>query len=429
MKMRIGHRSRRSRFPLQLLLFLSVCSIADDLSGATQDTSPLERLLERHRDAVAGIQRNDTDFTAARDEYLERLRKAAKQYKRDGDLDAHQRTVLEIDRFHRENKLADSASISELPAAARSAQELFRRQVLEAEFAKQRNLVRQWRSHRLRLLDLERLLRASDDDNEADAVLSAIQETEVVIHEMESKLCRPPRESEQPSARLPSGLEHGLLLHYHFDQPFGTQVIDASPHGNHGIMHGAKRYTRGQSLGACWFDGVDDYVMVAPPRALHLEQELTISISVLWQPDSEELHGVSAALLAGGTDAQIDYCLYLTSSRAVGAGVRRTDASNGRLAMPAEPARQKVAVGTWVNVVFTYDGRVARTFIDGRRDKEQLLPGGIGSFNAPLHLGRIRNGRWTYGFRGALDNLIIWNRALTEVEVLGLGTALKMQSD
>jgi hypothetical protein len=78
-----------------------------------------------------------------------------------------------------------------------------------------------------------------------------------------------------------------------------------------------------------------------------------------------------------------------------------------------------------VHVVFTYDGEVARTFVDGMPDKMILLPGGTGTSDGPLQLGRCGKGRWNYGFTGPVDDVLIWNRALTEVEVLGLCAAMK----
>jgi hypothetical protein len=68
---------------------------------------------------------------------------------------------------------------------------------------------------------------------------------------------------------------------------------------------------------------------------------------------------------------------------------------------------------------------VARTYVEGRPDKTVSAPGGIGRSDGPLNIGRCGTGAWQYGFTGLIDDLMIWNRALTEVEVLGLWAWLK----
>ena len=74
-------------------------------------------------------------------------------------------------------------------------------------------------------------------------------------------------------ARPASGQE---VLHYSFDQIDGSTVLDSSPCGNDGAIHGAVRIPDGVSGGAMRFDGVDDYVRV--PRAASLEpDQLTVA--------------------------------------------------------------------------------------------------------------------------------------------------------
>jgi len=70
--------------------------------------------------------------------------------------------------------------------------------------------------------------------------------------------------------------------------------------------------------------------------------------------------------------------------------------------------------------VLIYDGRQVRVYIDGKEDKVIFVPGGLRLSDTRLNIGRMGNGKWHYGFTGKLDDLIVCNRSLTEVEVLGL---------
>jgi hypothetical protein len=428
--MQIGLTWRKPARSITLFLVLVAHAHAQDhYEDARNSASRFERWIARHKAALVEIQNTSEEAAAVRAGYIARLREAAVQYSRDCDLEAHRQTIREIERFLQEGVIENSSTTQQIPAAIREAQAGCRRRLSQIELAKQRQVVRQWRSYRIGLLDLERQLRASDDDSEADSVQREIQRAEVLINEAEAKLCRTPQDAAPPPVRLPSGLECGLVLHYCFDQPLGSRVVDASHRGNHGVIHGARRYSRGRSLGACWFDGVDDFVLVPSSPSLHVERALTVSVCLLWEPDAEIRGNASASLLALGTESQADLWLHLTSSGTLGAGVRDAEGASRRLVIPAEPAKQRIVAGTWNHVVFTYDGRVARTFVDGKRDKEIFLPGGIASADVPLCIGRKGNGRWTFGFRGALDDLLIWNRALTEVEILGLSAALKTPLD
>lgn len=417
------------RWLLALLPFLYGYAEAQEANRVAKGPLlPFEQWCERHKAAIAEIRNNDTDFAAARSDYVDRLEEAAEKYKTAGDLDAHEKATVEKARFRQENVVAGQSS-ADLPSLVSDARERYRQQAFEAERARQRAYIKQWRLYRIRLLDMERLARAADDDGEADDILRLIREAEAQINAAEAKLCRIPGEPERQSGRLPGGLERGLVLHYGFDREFGSQVVDVSPHGNHGVMHGATRSRQGRAVGACFFDGLDDHIITPSSPSLRLDRELTLSVRVLWRPDSQRLGISLAALLTKGTASSADYWVYLTPGHTVGAGVRSAEVDGERLAMPADPALEKVAVDTWVHIVFTYDGRVARTFVDGKQDKKILLPGGIGGSDAPLHIGRRGLGRWTYGFTGTVDDVLIWNRALTEVEVLGLCTALKMTDD
>jgi hypothetical protein len=129
-------------------------------------------------------------------------------------------------------------------------------------------------------------------------------------------------------------------------------------------------------------------------------------------------------LLSNGLGSSSDFWIYLTPSGSVGAGLRHQTLDDKLLGFAAEPAKHRVTDNRWAHLVLTYDGSNARTYIDGQLDKSILLPSGKGITKAPWQIGRKGNGHKQYGFKGKLDDLIIWNRALEEVEVLGLWTAL-----
>jgi hypothetical protein len=79
--------------------------------------------------------------------------------------------------------------------------------------------------------------------------------------------------------------------------------------------------------------------------------------------------------------------------------------------------------------VLVYDGRVIRTYVEGQLDKTVAAPGGIATSDARINLGRSGTGKWQFGFRGIIDDLMMWDRALSEVEVMGLWAQLTVLPD
>jgi hypothetical protein len=284
----------------------------------------------------------------------------------------------------------------------------------------QERLAAQLRQYRIRLLDLHRLALASDDDDEAALVETIIAQADAAILAAEAALIADDGERAQDASPLPGGLEADLVLHLDFDRPRGSRVEDISGRGNHGRAEEASRTTRGWRGGALRSQGTGGYAEVPSSDSLEIDRALTVSLLLRrQQPDALEDETVRQVLFKGD-GLSPDFWVQLSPNGAVGAGVRHRERPDTLLELPAEPASRRMDLGRWTHLVVTYDGTVMRTYVDGRPDKAVSLPGGIGTSDGPLFLGRGRFASGGTGFRGRLDEVLIWRRALTEVEVLGL---------
>ena len=76
-----------------------------------------------------------------------------------------------------------------------------------------------------------------------------------------------------------------------------------------------------------------------------------------------------------------------------------------------------IQAGNWYNIVMSYDGKSARLFLDGVLIAEDKS-GYIYSNQKRLNFGYGQHP--TNGYQGLMDDVIIWNRALSDREVLNL---------
>ncbi len=74
-----------------------------------------------------------------------------------------------------------------------------------------------------------------------------------------------------------------------------------------------------------------------------------------------------------------------------------------------------LVVNTWTHVAFTYDGTTLRMFVNGVQVSSLAGPASIIASNGVLRIGG--NGVWGEYFRGLIDEVRIYNRALTAMEI------------
>jgi GNAT superfamily N-acetyltransferase len=204
----------------------------------------------------------------------------------------------------------------------------------------------------------------------------------------------------------PGAPREGLVLELLLD----GNADDTSGRGHHGVVHGAAPTTDrfGTPNGALLFDGTDDHVVVAPPPL----GDSAMSVSVWGRVDTGALGGWTNCIVCqdNGDDADRSrriFQLSLLNGRIVW----------HRMILVEDPvARGLVIPGTWFHAAAVVDRGVHRLYIDGTpqgsaRDAQRVHP------DEPLYIGRKGTNETSFFFRGAIDDLRIYNRALTAEEV------------
>ncbi len=72
--------------------------------------------------------------------------------------------------------------------------------------------------------------------------------------------------------------------------------------------------------------------------------------------------------------------------------------------------------GRWVHLAGTFDGRTIRIYVDGELRGSMERPGPVRPNQYPLTLGNYETGHRAH-FWGLLDEVKVWNRALSAEEV------------
>jgi len=190
----------------------------------------------------------------------------------------------------------------------------------------------------------------------------------------------------------------GLKAHYEFE----GNANDSSGNGRHGTIVGNPTFAAGQIGQAINFDATGDYVEFDDTGLPEGNAPRTMSVWI--KPEGA---GVRSAL-EWGSNANTQRCgiLVQPSNGIKFVGKWADVASNG-----------SVANGEWHYVAEAYDGTNMRIYIDGVLDKEQAV-----SINTVLNVGRIGVNIQSTGefFNGAIDEVRIYDRALTQEEIAWL---------
>lgn len=202
------------------------------------------------------------------------------------------------------------------------------------------------------------------------------------------------------------GLDADLVAYYAFD----GDVTDSGPDGHDGTAVGAPAYLAGVRGSALRFDGVDDLVRFPGVPNATWDTAWTAA----WFMRADDLRRYSLLSKRGSCTVSqlIDVRMASTAPELVG-----FELSNG---LATGVARAAVRADAWVHVAVVRDGSAARVYVDGRAGADVAAPAqNLSGLIAPLAFGDSPcvGSDGTLRFAGALDELRVYDRALSASEV------------
>jgi hypothetical protein len=205
----------------------------------------------------------------------------------------------------------------------------------------------------------------------------------------------------------------GLVGHWTFDEGSGTTVIDSSVSNNHGFLVNGASSISGKVGKGLVLDGTDDYVTTDAVKSQNSLNNLSAMSISYW---------IKADVVGGevfgrwGTGRQ--FYQYFSSQKirmswrygGTGAGGTSLDNTSVTSLIP----------GVWTHVVAVYNDPTASLYINGTLDSSRAGTGGtLNTVTDALQFGHRGAGSVAY-FKGGLDEIKIYNRALTPSEVVAL---------
>jgi Concanavalin A-like lectin/glucanases superfamily len=199
----------------------------------------------------------------------------------------------------------------------------------------------------------------------------------------------------------------GLVAAYSFNERSGKKVSDASGTSNDGVISGAKWATLGRFGSALLFDGVNDWVTINHSSSLNLTTGMTLEA---WVQPAVAPVGWQTVVGKYQSGAPL-YFLHASSdsgnrpSTGVYIGGERNLIGGTQL-----------LANIWVHLAATYDGTTQRLYVNGIQVASRPQSGQIQTSSTPVRIGG--NHVWGEYFKGLIDEVRIYNRALTRTEIL-----------
>jgi hypothetical protein len=216
------------------------------------------------------------------------------------------------------------------------------------------------------------------------------------------------------------GLTAGLVGHWRFDDGAGsTGASDSSGRGNHGVLNGldpARAWVAGRSRQALQIEHAGWVQVAASPSIDAITDHITMSAWVALE-DTIGPPDIWGTALSRQIGTSIDQHYHLSLFMDRRPHLFFTTSASGYVMLNAT---DPVPMDSWVHIAGSYDGAMARLYVDGTEVASQAQTGSFAADTTPVLLGGNGNdetGVPTELFPGLIDELMLYARALSAEEI------------
>jgi predicted phage tail protein len=201
----------------------------------------------------------------------------------------------------------------------------------------------------------------------------------------------------------------GLVAAYGFDEGAGTTTRDLSGNNNNGTLNGATWAGAATAKfgNALTFNGLNNYVSVPDSASLDLTTGMTLEA---WVRPTAVVNTWRTVVMKENS-SYYAYGMYAGTGSGVPSG-------NGMIGGSDRDVRAAsgISLNTWTHVAATYDGTAIRIFVNGVQSAQLAATGAIATSTAALKIGG--NAIWGEYFAGQIDEVRVYNKALTAAQLL-----------
>lgn len=217
-------------------------------------------------------------------------------------------------------------------------------------------------------------------------------------------------------------LTTGLVAYY----PFNGNTKDESGNNNNPVFSNAGFIAdrKGNANSAGYFNGRNQYIKVKNNPSLNFNRAFSISVWVMVNDFYEGLCHGNRIIMKGATDYKNgNYFLTYDDNYYTSGNNCYTDIVDKKHQTFYGPntsnmfSKEYVPVKKWQLLTLVYDGKTIKLFIDCNLYSSGNCSACSFTNEDDLYIGRMENSKFPYWFNGCMDELRIYNRALTADEI------------
>lgn len=207
--------------------------------------------------------------------------------------------------------------------------------------------------------------------------------------------------------------DESLVAHWKLDEGTGVIAEDASPFAAAGQLVNGPQWVRGVLGNALWFDGVADYMDAGNPAHLHLTSSMTVA---LWMYADRLSAETDVLITKNGGLGDVGWHIYIEG----GFPAMKIGHPNPFSKTSTRTSSVQLSVGRWYHIAAVYNAsrRTMDMYVDGVLTNGSFngtVPSSQRNSEQNINIARRSNGRRP--FRGMLDDIRIYSRALAPLEL------------